>query len=249
VCASQQDTGEQPGQPLPYGPSPLSYDTLQRSRILITYRPPPQKLPASGHGTGNRESPSNPESRNSRQLSDNRQKLDNRRSLENPRLLDNRPKLDNRRSLDNPRPDRSRRPALAARPPQSSQKTQQTRTPQQAQTPHADGASASASISGLLNLALVIVGAVLAFGSRVTLTRTWAWSWHTGSGAALTLSRMHGVCTSAMGELAQGVSGNVATHCLWVDGMWTATAGLGLFGCLLAAFGLIRMLRAMVKSS
>jgi hypothetical protein len=115
------------------------------------------------------------------------------------------------------------------------------------QKPESGIADAATRTPGsLLDICLLAVGAFLVVCSRVTLTRTWAWSWH-GPTTTFTLSRMHGACTSTMGELAQGASGDVASHCLWVDTTWTAVVALGAAGCILAAFGIARMLRAIIK--
>ncbi len=120
--------------------------------------------------------------------------------------------------------------------------------PAQAQKADSGTADPKARATGsLLDTGLLVLGVVLVVCSRVTLTQTWAWSWHAGQGTTFTLSRMHGACTSAMGELAQGASGDVASHCLWVDTTWTAVVALGAAGCILAVLGAARMVRAVMK--
>ena len=119
--------------------------------------------------------------------------------------------------------------------------------PAQQQKPESGIADVVREAGGLLEIGLLVLGIVLVLCARITLTRTWVWSWRTGSGSTLTLSRMHGACTSAMGELAQGASGNVASHCLWVDTTWTAVVGLGAVGCVLTVFVIARRLRAIMK--
>ncbi len=127
---------------------------------------------------------------------------------------------------------------------------------QHAQAQHAQagewrtaGAANAQDTGSLADAGLLIIGAVFVLAARATLTRTWVWSWRAGSGAALTLSRMHGICTSTMGELAQGASGMAASRCLWVDGSWTAAVLLAAAGCILAVIGLTRMLRGAGKTA
>jgi hypothetical protein len=111
------------------------------------------------------------------------------------------------------------------------------------------GAANAPDTGSVLDAGLLIIGAVFVLAARATLTRTWVWSWRAGRGAAFTLSRMHGICTSTMGELAQGASGMAASRCLWVDGSWTAAVLLAAAGCVLAVTGLARMLRGAGKSA
>jgi hypothetical protein len=97
----------------------------------------------------------------------------------------------------------------------------------------------------LLDAGMIVVGVALFLGALATLTSTWAWSWHASSGAIFTLSEVHGVCTSAMGELSQGASGAISNSCLWVDLTWTEAAALTGVGCILAAIGVARVVRAL----
>ncbi len=149
-----------------------------------------------------------------------------------------------------------RRPLPGTEPGQQVQHAQvQHAQAQHAQVQHAQAgewrtAGANAQDTGsLADAGLLIIGAVFVLAARATLTRTWVWSWRAGSGAALTLSRMHGICTSTMGELAQGASGMAASRCLWVDGSWTAAVLLAAAGCILAVIGLTRMLRGAGKTA
>jgi len=140
-----------------------------------------------------------------------------------------------------------RRTLPGAEPGQQADQAQAHRA-QAGESRTADAVNAQ-DTGSLLDAGLLIIGAVFVLAARATLTRTWLWSWRAGSGAALTLSRMHGICTSTMGELAQGASGMAASRCLWVDGSWTAAVLLAAAGCILAVIGLTRMLRATVKTA
>jgi hypothetical protein len=92
---------------------------------------------------------------------------------------------------------------------------------------------------------MVVIGVAVFLGALATLTSTWAWSWHAGSGAIFTLSQVHGICTSAMGELSQGASSTISNNCLWVDLTWTEAAALTGAGCIVAAIGVARIVRAL----
>jgi hypothetical protein len=137
-----------------------------------------------------------------------------------------------------PLPGKAHLSGKAQLPPQQPERAQAIST-----------AHALIDIRSLLDVTLVVLGVLLVVGARITLTRKWAWSWQASPGTTFTLSRMHGSCTSAMGELAQGASRNVASHCLWVDGTWTVVVALGAAGCILAAFGLAHMLRRIRKAA
>jgi hypothetical protein len=115
---------------------------------------------------------------------------------------------------------------------------------QRAQAQTVANASTDVYATRLVDASLVVIGAALFLCALATLSSTWAWSWHAGSGNIYTLWHMHGICTSAMGELAQGASGTVESHCLWVDGTWTEAVALTAGGCILAAIGIARILRA-----
>jgi hypothetical protein len=248
VCASQQGTGEPPRLPLRQGLSALSYRALQRSRILITFHPPPRSLAGGSVGLDNQRGGLDSQQRPDDRPTGSEPSSGNARgpgSTQPPVITQLR---EGARRPEHQRPSGDRPPWGAGHPP-AEQAVQAVPAAQAAQAGDARRAAASADLSGLLDMALIVIGAVLVFGARVTLTRTWAWSWHTGSGASFTLSRMHGICTSAMGELAQGVSGDAAGRCLWVDGTWTAAVLFGGFGFILAAIGCIRMLRGMKKSA
>jgi hypothetical protein len=95
-----------------------------------------------------------------------------------------------------------------------------------------------------LPVSLIVIGAVLVLGALATLSQQWAWSWQT-RGGTFTLSRMHAVCTSSLGELAQGVSGNVAGHCTRIDATWTAAIVVIAIGVLVGAIGLGRLWSAL----
>jgi len=96
-----------------------------------------------------------------------------------------------------------------------------------------------------LDASLIVIGAALFLCALATLSSTWAWSWRAGSDRTFNLSHMHAICTSAMGELAQGASGTVASHCLWVDGTWTEAVALTGGGCVLTVIGVVRTARAL----
>jgi hypothetical protein len=96
-----------------------------------------------------------------------------------------------------------------------------------------------------LDASLIVTGSALFLCALATLSSTWAWSWRAGSDRTFSLSHMHGICTSALGELAQGASGTVASHCLWVDGTWTEAVTLTGGGCILAVIGVVRTVRAL----
>jgi hypothetical protein len=96
-----------------------------------------------------------------------------------------------------------------------------------------------------LDASLILIGAALFLCALATLSTTWAWSWRAGSDRTFNLAHMHGICTSAMGELAQGASGTVASHCLWVDGTWTEAVALTGGGCILAVIGVVRTVSAL----
>jgi len=137
-------------------------------------------------------------------------------------------------------------PVSGSRPSPRAQTAPGPRRPHEQKAESGIADATARETGSLLNVGLLVVGIFMVVCSRITLTRTWAWSWH-GPSTTFTLSRMHGACTSAMGELAQGASGEVASHCLWVDTTWTAVVGLGAAGCILAAFGIARTIRAIMK--
>jgi hypothetical protein len=95
-----------------------------------------------------------------------------------------------------------------------------------------------------LPVTLIVIGAILVLGALATLSQQWAWSWH-ARGSTLSLSRMHAVCTSSLGEIAQGVSGNVASPCTRIDATWTAAIAVIAIGVLVGAIGLGRLWSAL----
>ena len=136
-------------------------------------------------------------------------------------------------------------PTTASGPPNASERPPGGDLTQRlAQAETVDSASAAGSAAGLLDTSLIVIGAALFVCALATLTLTWVWSWHAGSAGTFNLSRMHGICTSAMGELAQGASTNVASHCLWVDGTWTEAVALTGGGFILAVIGIARIVGA-----
>ena len=136
----------------------------------------------------------------------------------------------------------------AIEPPPGNDLLPDNGSPQQrAQAQTFENASASVHAARLPDASLIVIGAALFLGALATLTQTWAWSWHAGAGKTFTLSAMHGVCTSAMGELAQGASGTVESHCLWVDGTWTEAVLLIAAGCAIGGIGIARILHAIRK--
>ncbi|HTW73934.1 MAG TPA: hypothetical protein VMD56_03310 [Steroidobacteraceae bacterium] len=117
--------------------------------------------------------------------------------------------------------------------------------PQLTQAGTRGSASGGVYATRRLDASLIVIGAALFLCALATLSSTWAWSWHAGSDRTFSLLHMHGICTSAMGELAQGASGTVASHCLWVDGTWTEAVALTGGGCIVAVIGVARTVRAL----
>jgi hypothetical protein len=121
-------------------------------------------------------------------------------------------------------------------------------TPHQSQRPQNHGpANTGRIVTRWLPVSLIAIGAILFLGALATLTQKWAWSWHNGSGQTFTLAHMHGVCTSTIGELAQGVSGSVASNCTRIDSTWTAAVVGIVVGVIVAAAGVVRMWRTTRK--
>jgi len=113
-------------------------------------------------------------------------------------------------------PEPPQPPALS--PPSAPAPAPPTRTPSAATPPQLTQDRTHGSASGgmyatrRLDAGLIVIGAALFLCALSTLSSTWAWSWHAGSDRTFNLLHMHGICTSAMGELAQGASGTVASH-------------------------------------
>jgi len=135
-------------------------------------------------------------------------------------------------------------PAQTDSPPRASSERAPDSDPSP-QLTQARSPSAATYATRWLDASLILVGAALFLSALATLSSTWAWSWRAGSDRTFNLSHMHGICTSAMGELAQGASGTVAIHCLWVDGTWTEAVALTAGGCILAAIGVARTVRTL----
>ena len=217
MCASEQDAGRQREPPEPHTLSSPSARVLRPSSILLTFRPPRRRPPSGDQPSGDEWPPGG------RVLP----------ATEPPLAAE---------SL----------PGIASHPgeellPDSGLLPDDEPRPRSAQVQTFDAASAGMQTARLPDASLIIIGAALFLGALATLTLTWAWSWHAGSRGTLTLSRMHAICTSAMGELAQGASGNVASHCLWVDGTWTEAVLVTVAGCVLVGVGVARILRASKK--
>jgi hypothetical protein len=260
VCASQQDTGEQPQppeSPEPRALSPSSSRTPRRSYILLNFRTPPRRRQRDEESLPGKD-----------RLPDSELLLDGEPLPDGAPLPDSKPlsaseppsesqPLSAREPLSVGKPPPDSKPLSAGEPLSVGQHLPDSETLPDSDSPPCDhppqelaqaqasaNSSASTYATRLLDGSLAVIGTALFLCALATLTSTWAWSWHAGSGVTFTLSRMHGVCTSAMGELAQGASGNVATHCLWVDGTWTEAVALTGGGCILAAIGVARIVRA-----
>jgi hypothetical protein len=254
VCASQQDTGEErqpPDPPQPHALSPPSYRTPKRSYILLTFRAPrrpqrdPEPLPgedqvpaiepvaarepqtASATPTTS-EPPTTTEPPSASGLLSASEFMPASEPLAARELVSRSESLPESDVL----PTRDHPPG--GDPPH-----------RLAQARAFESAGAGMYATRLLDASLIVIGAALFLCALATLISTWAWSWHAGSGRTFNLSNMHGICTSAMGELAQGASGTVASHCLWVDGTWTEAVALAAGGCIVAVIGIARSLGAL----
>ena len=145
-------------------------------------------------------------------------------------------------------PDNASPPETGSAPPAAGDAPRRNDQPRQVARAHTSGnVSIGIYATRLLDASMVVVGVALFLGALATLTSTWAWSWHASSGAILSLSQVHGICTSAMGELSQGASSTISTNCLWVDLTWTEAAALTGCGCILAAIGVARIVRALTR--
>jgi hypothetical protein len=220
VCASQQDTGEerQPAEPQPHALSPPSSRTPRRSYILLTFRPPRRTRPDDGP-LARTDSPPASEP-----------------------LTAGPPETASEPLAVGPPPTASYSPPRDSLPRNSLARND---SPQVAQARTSGKAKTGIHVTRLLEASMIVIGVAMFLGALATLTSTWAWSWHASSGAILTLSQVHGICTSTMGELSQGASGTISNNCLWVDLTWTEAAGLTGVGCILVAIGVVRIVRAM----
>jgi hypothetical protein len=219
VCARQQDTGEerQPPDPAqPHALPPPSSRSPRRSYILLTFRPPRRPLPDAPVPRTERPPASEPPTASSPETT-SQPETASEPDTASPPTTANPP----RTTSDSPPRNDAPRPVARART--------------------SGNASTGTYVTRWVDASMIVIGAALFLGALATLTSTWAWSWHASSGAVFTLSQVHGICTSAMGELAQGASGTVSNNCLWVDLTWTEAAALTAGGCILAAIGVVRI--------
>ena len=217
MCASHHDTGEerQPPEPQPHALSPPPSRPPRRSFVLLTYRPPRRAQPVDAPLSGTDTLPAG-----------------------EPPAAAGQP--------DTAPPDTSSRPETASAPPAARDAPPRNEQPRQVARAHTSGnVSIGIYATRLLDASMVVVGVALLLGALATLTSTWAWSWHASSGAVFTLSQVHGICTSAMGELSQGASSTISTNCLWVDLTWTEAAALTGAGCIIAVIGVARIVRTL----
>ena len=228
MCASQQDTGEepQPPEPQPHALSPPSSRKPSRPYTLLTFRPPRRPQPDDAPLSGADPLPAG----------------ESRTAGEPPTASES---LTASEPSTASEPPAASQPETASEPPTADSPPGNDPPQQAAQAQISGNPSTGMYATRLLDASMIVIGAALFLCALATLSSTWAWSWHAGSAGIFTLSRMHGVCTSAMGELAQGASSNVAKHCLWVDGTWTEAVALTGGGCILAAIGVARIVRAM----
>jgi hypothetical protein len=217
VCASQQDTGDErqpPDPPQPRVLSPPSSRTPKPSSVLLTLRVSGRPSPDNGPLAGEAQGPANG-------------------------------------PVSASEPPTSSEPSAASEPPTSKEPLALGEDPPRVDSPQRlaetktyETASAGGYAASVLDASLIVIGAAMFLCALATLSLTSVWSWHAGSAGTFNLSHMHGICTSAMGELAQGASTNVASHCLWVDGTWTEAIALTAGGCILAVIGIARIVGA-----
>lgn len=226
MCASQQDTGDQRQSPDPPQPrllSPPSPRTPKRPSVLLTLRVSGRPSPDYGPVPGEAQEPAN-----------------------GPVSASDPPTSSEPTAVGDP-PTSSEPPAVSE-PPTSKEPLAVGEDPPRVDSPQRlaetktyETASAGGYAAGVLDASLIVIGAAMFLCALATLSLTSVWSWHAGSAGTFNLSHMHGICTSAMGELAQGASTNVASHCLWVDGTWTEAVALTGGGCILAVIGIARI--------
>ena len=232
MCASQQDAGKERDPPQPHVLSPPSSRTPKRSYILLTFRGPRRSQPSDRPPPGEDRVPaSGPVSASELPTSGG--------SLSASELPTSSGPLSASEAIL-PREPLPTEPLTASeRPPGGDPPERRA----QAETFESTGAVGYAA--SVLDASLIVIGGALFLCALATISFTWVWSWHAGSAHTFNLSHMHGICTSAMGELAQGASSNVASHCLWVDGTWTEAVALTAGGCILAVIGIARIVGAL----
>jgi hypothetical protein len=220
VCASQQETGKERDPLQPHVLSPPSSRTPKRSYILLTFRGPRRSQPSDRPPPGEDQVPA------SGPVSVSELPTSSGSLSASEAILPSEP--------------------LPTEPPTASERPPGGDPPQRlAQAETFESAVAGRYAASVLDASLIVIGGALFLCALATISFTWAWSWHAGSAHNFNLSHMHGVCTSAMGELAQGASSNVASHCLWVDGTWTEAVALIAGGCILAVIGIARIVGAL----
>jgi len=220
VCASQQDTGKERDPPQPHVLSPPSSPTPKRSYILLTFRGPRRSQPSD------RPPPSEDQVPASGPVSASELPTSSGSLSASEAILPSEP--------------------LPTEPLTASERPPGGDPPQRlAQAETFESAGAGGYAVSVLDASLIVIGGALFLCALATISFTWVWSWHAGSAHTFNLSHMHGICTSAMGELAQGASSNVASHCLWVDGTWTEAVALTAGGCILAVIGIARIVGAL----
>ena len=217
MCASQQDTGDErqpPDPPQPRVLSPPSPRTPKRPSVLLTLRVSGRPSPDNGPLAGEAQERANG-------------------------------------PVSASEPPTSSEPSPVSQPPTSKEPLAVGEDPPRVDSPQRlaetktyETASAGGYAASVLDASLIVIGAAMFLCALATLSLTSVWSWHAGSAGTFNLSHMHGICTSAMGELAQGASTNVASHCLWVDGTWTEAVALTAGGCILAVIGIARIVGA-----
>ena len=215
MCASQQDTGDERRPPDPPQPRVLSPPSSRTpSSVLLTLRVSGRPSPDNGPLAGEAQERPN-----------------------GPLSAGDPPTSSEPSAVSEP-PTSKEPLALGEDPPRvdSPQRLAETKT--------YETASAGGYAASVLDASLIVIGAAMFLCALATLSLTSVWSWHAGSAGTFNLSHMHGICTSAMGELAQGASTNVASHCLWVDGTWTEAVALTAGGCILAVIGIARIVGA-----
>lgn len=225
MCASQQDT-------------PPPSRTPKRPYILLTFRRPRRSQLSDGPLSGEDQVPaSGPEPASEPPTSSGPMSASEAILPSEP--LPIREVISSSESLPRSEPLTATEPLTASERPPGGDPPQRL-----AQAETFESAAAGGYAASLLDASLIVIGGALFLCALATISFTWAWSWHAGSARTFNLSHMHGICTSAMGELAQGASSNVASHCLWVDGTWTEAVALTAGGFILAVIGIARIVGA-----
>lgn len=235
MCASPQGTGEGRDLPQPQVLSPPSARAPKRSYILLTFRGPRRSqasggpLPRDAEVTVSASDP--PTSSGSVSASD---------AILPGEPLPARGLVSRDESLPESDSPTATEPLTATEHPPGGEPPQRL-----AQAETFESAGAQGYAASVLDASLIVIGGALFLCALATISFTWVWSWHAGSAHTFNLSHMHGICTSVMGELAQGASSNVASHCLWVDGTWTEAVALTAGGCIVAVIGIARVVGAL----